>query len=41
MVKLSALICDFYGKENVNKELTVMGALFHDIGKIQEIDIDN
>ena len=27
MVKLSALICDFYGKENVNKELTVMGAL--------------
>lgn len=41
MVKLSALICDFYGKENVNKELTIMGALFHDIGKIQEIDIDN
>ena len=41
MVKLSALVCDFYGKENVNKELTIMGALFHDIGKIQEIDIDN
>ena len=41
MVKLSALICDFYGKEVCNKELTVMGALFHDIGKTQEIDLDN
>lgn len=41
MVKLSALICDFYGKDVVNKELTVMGALFHDIGKTKEIDVDN
>ncbi len=41
IVKLSALICDFYGKDVINKELTIMGALFHDIGKIQEMDVDN
>lgn len=41
MVKLSALICDFYGKDVCNKELTIMGALFHDIGKTKEIDLEN
>lgn len=41
MVKLSAIVCDFYGKNIVNKELTIMGALFHDIGKIYEIDLND
>lgn len=40
MVKLSALVADYYGKD-VNKELLVMGALFHDVGKVMEIDSDN
>lgn len=40
MIKLSALIADYYGGD-INKELVIMGVLFHDIGKIQEIDSDN
>ncbi len=41
MVKLSALISDYYGKDFVNKELVMMGALFHDIGKVDEINSDS
>ncbi|MBQ3033950.1 MAG: HD domain-containing protein [Deferribacterales bacterium] len=40
MMKLSILIADYYGKD-INKELLLMGALFHDSGKIMEIDSDN
>ena len=40
MVKLSAIIADFYEKD-VNKELLVMGALFHDVGKVLELGNDN
>lgn len=40
MVKLSAIVADYYGKD-VNKELLMMGALFHDIGKVMEIDSES
>lgn len=40
MVKLSALVADYYGGD-INKELLIMGALFHDVGKVMEIDSDN
>ncbi|MGA1846910.1 3'-5' exoribonuclease YhaM family protein [Deferribacter abyssi] len=40
VVKLAVLVGDYY-KEYVDKELLVIGALFHDIGKIFELTIDN
>lgn len=40
MVKLSAYIADYYGGD-VNKELLMLGSLFHDLGKVIEIDKDN
>ncbi len=40
MLKLSKLVADFYGK-SVNRDLLFMGVLFHDVGKIHELDIDN
>lgn len=42
MVKLAVLICDFYKNipygQDINKELVILGCLFHDFGKILEID---
>jgi len=40
MLKLSKLVADFYG-EMINRDLLLMGAIFHDAGKIRELDIDN
>lgn len=40
MMKLCVLIGDYYGND-VNNELLIMGALFHDCGKIMELDIEN
>ncbi|ADD68103.1 metal dependent phosphohydrolase [Denitrovibrio acetiphilus DSM 12809] len=36
IVKMAAMLGDFY-KEMVNKEQLILGALFHDVGKIQEL----
>lgn len=36
MVKISVMLGDFY-KDTVNKEHLLIGALFHDIGKIKEL----
>lgn len=40
MMKLCAIVADYYGSD-INKELLLMGALFHDAGKIREIDSEN
>lgn len=40
MMKLCLIIGNYYGSD-INKELLIMGALFHDIGKVMEIDTDN
>ena len=40
MMKLCVLVADYYGSD-INKELLVIGALFHDSGKIKEIDSEN
>jgi 3'-5' exoribonuclease len=37
IVKLSVLMADYYG-EKVNTEHLLFGALFHDMGKIEELD---
>lgn len=40
MMKLCVLVADYYGRD-INKELLLIGALFHDSGKIKEIDSEN
>lgn len=40
MMKLCVIVADYYGGD-VNKELLVIGALFHDSGKILEIDSES
>lgn len=40
MMKLSAIVADYYGSD-INSELLIMGALFHDVGKVMEIDSNN
>lgn len=40
MVKLSVIVAEYYGGD-INKELLMLGSLFHDAGKVIEIDKDN
>ncbi len=41
MLKIGALLADYYGKGVINKELLLMGALFHDVGKVAEINSES